>query len=64
MSDERTPAERLQITISAETLEYLKVLAGKGTHGGTYTAVARTLIEQGIRQAVREGFIKLRMDAG
>jgi len=48
---------RLQVTLDRKTLEFLKVLGGKGTHGKDDKAAARTLIEQGIREAIKEGFL-------
>ncbi len=49
--------DRLQVTLDLKTLEFLKVLGSKGTHGKDDKAAARTLIEQGIREAIREGFL-------
>jgi hypothetical protein len=46
--------------LDAETIRYLEDLAGKGTHGSSAPAVGRKLIEDGIRTAIKEGFIKLR----
>lgn len=43
--------------LSARTVAYLKALARKGTHGSSVPAVGRSLIEQGIRQAIVEKFI-------
>lgn len=53
--DEKT--ERLQIVIATETVSYLKRLAQLGTHGPTHTKVARSLIEEGVRNAIKDGFI-------
>jgi hypothetical protein len=52
--------ERFQTMLDAETIRYLGDLAGKGTHGSSVPAVGRKLIEEGIRTAIKEGFIKLR----
>lgn len=49
--------DRLQVVISLKTMAFLDVLSGKGTHGTTIPDAARTLIEQGIRRAIREGFL-------
>lgn len=46
--------------LDAETIKYLEALAGKGTHGSSVPAVGRKLIEEGVRIAIKEGFIKLR----
>lgn len=52
--------ERLQIGVAVETMDYLKALAALGTHGPTPTAVARSLIEEGIRAAIKDKFITVR----
>ena len=48
--------DRFQTTLSLRTLAYLKALARKGTHGSSVPAVGRSLIETGIRQAIKDGF--------
>ena len=60
MAKERTPTERFQTTLDVETVRYLEALAGKGTHGASVPAVGRTLIMEGIRNAIEKGFIKPR----
>jgi hypothetical protein len=49
--------DRLQVYLSLKTHAFLAVLVEKGTHGTSIPDVAKTLIEQGIRQAIREGFL-------
>jgi len=49
--------DRLQTTLSIRTLNYLSALAKRGTHGSSVPAVGRSLIESGIRQAIKDGFI-------
>jgi hypothetical protein len=49
--------DRLQVTLALKTLAFLEILGSKGTHGEGDKAAARTLIEQGIRRALREGFL-------
>jgi hypothetical protein len=60
MAEEKAAGERFQTTLDAQTMRYLEALAGKGTHGRSVPAVGRTLIEQGIRVAIKEGFIESR----
>jgi hypothetical protein len=60
MAKEKAPTERFQTMLDAETIKYLEALAGKGTHGSSVPAVGRKLIEEGVRIAIKEGFIKLR----
>jgi hypothetical protein len=49
--------ERFQTMLSSRTMNYLKALAKKGTHGSSVPAVGRSLIELGVRQAIVEKFI-------
>ena len=60
MAKEKAPTERFQTMLDAETIRYLEALAGKELHGSSVPAVGRKLIEEGIRIAIKEGFIKLR----
>jgi hypothetical protein len=57
--DREKPAKtkRLPVTLSLATHDYLANLALKGTHGTSVTDVAKTLIEEGIRQAIQNGFL-------
>lgn len=50
--------ERKACTLTVETIAYLERLSRKGTHGKGISKVMTTLIEQGVRNAIREGFIK------
>jgi hypothetical protein len=59
MPKERSDTERFQTALSVETIRFLEKLARKGTHGSSVPAVGRALIEEGIRNAIREGFIAL-----
>lgn len=49
--------DRLQVSLSLKTHAFLALLVEKGTHGTSIPDVAKTLIEQGIRQAIRDGFL-------
>ena len=49
-----------QPRLSPETLAYLQDLAETGAYGGNPSAVARTLIEAGIREALTRGIIAVR----
>ena len=59
MAKEKKSTDRFQTMLDVETIRYLEDLAGKGTHGSSVPAVGRKLIEEGIRTAIKEGFIKL-----
>ncbi len=50
-------SERFQAMLSVRTMNYLKALAKKGTHGSSVPAVGRALIESGVRQAIIDKFI-------
>jgi hypothetical protein len=54
--------ERRPITLAVATWEYLEKLSKQGTHGTSVTDVAKTLIEEGIRQAIKDGFLNLRQE--
>jgi hypothetical protein len=56
--------ERRPITLAVATWEYLDQLSKLGTHGTSVPDVAKTLIEDGIRQAIEDGFLKQRPPAG
>ena len=60
--DEEEPPRRLDFTVSAETHRFLSAFKKRGTHGGSVAKVARSLIEQGIREAIDKRYIAL--DAG
>jgi hypothetical protein len=47
----------LQVMLGLKTHAFLEVLARKRTHGTNATDVAKSLIEQGIRDAIKEGFL-------
>jgi hypothetical protein len=52
--------DRRPITLAVATWSYLDQLSKLGTHGTSVTDVAKTLIEDGIRQAIKDGFLKQR----
>jgi hypothetical protein len=60
MAREKNPTERVPVTLTSETISYLEDLVRIGTHGTTVPGVARTLIEQGVRDAIEKAFISQR----
>lgn len=56
MAQGKTATVRKNITLSAATVQHLEELAKKGTHGSDVVGVIRTLVEQGVRRAIRDGF--------
>ena len=55
--------DRRPITLAVVTWGYLDQLSKLGTHGTSVTDVAKTLIEDGIRQEIKDGFLKQRSAA-
>lgn len=56
--------ERRPITLAVATWQYLEQLSKLGTHGTSVPDVTKTLIEVGIRQAIKDGFLTQRASAG
>jgi hypothetical protein len=56
--------DRRPITLAVATWEYLDQLSKLGTHGTSVPDVAKTLIEDGIRQAIKDGFLNHRPASG
>ena len=48
------------ITLALSTITYLEKLVRQGTHGTSVPGVARTLIEEGIRLAIKDGLLSIR----
>lgn len=60
MATEKAETERVPVTLTVETIGYLEQLVRHGTHGTTVPGVAKTLIEEGVRRAISEGFAALK----
>jgi hypothetical protein len=56
--------DRRPVTLAVATWEFLDQLSKLGTHGTSVPDVAKTLIEEGIRQAIKDGFLKQSSLAG
>lgn len=52
--------DRRPITLAVATWEFLDQLSKLGTHGTSIPDVAKTLIEEGVRLAIKDGFIRQR----
>ena len=50
--------DRRPVTLAVATWEFLDHLSKLGTHGTSVPDVAKTLIEEGIRRAIKDGFLK------
>jgi hypothetical protein len=57
MAKAQSETYRLQIMLALKTHAFLELLAQKGTHGTSATDVAKSLIEQGIRDSIKDGFL-------
>ena len=57
MPDPKPPTDRLQVMLALKTHAYLAILGNKGTHGVGATDAAKMLIERGIQDAIRDGFL-------
>jgi len=59
MSKGKVPTARKTLTLTGATLTYLERIAARGTHGWDVADVARQFVEDGVRQAIKEGFVEL-----
>lgn len=60
MADNPGEKKQIKVTLTAQNIVDLKDLARIGRHGGSRAAeVARHLIEIGIRDAVRDDYLKI-----
>jgi len=57
MASRTEKTERLQVMLGLRTHGFLTMLAEKGTHGTSPTDVAKSLIEDGIRRAIKEEWL-------
>jgi len=62
MADDEKNTKRLYVTLALATIEHLEALARRGTHGTGAADVAKGMIEEGIRRAVRQKFLVLGHD--
>lgn len=60
MAQGKTETVRKNVTLSTATICYLEDLAKAGTHGSDVVAIIRTMVEEGVRNAIRDGFIEKR----
>ena len=60
MATEKAETDRVPVTLALSTITYLEKLVKQGTHGTSVPGVARTLIEEGIRNAIKDGLLSIR----
>src|SRR5437899_10556387 len=60
MATEKAETDRVPITLALSTIGYLEKLVRQGTHGTSVPGVAKTLIEEGIRLAIKDGLLAIR----
>lgn len=53
----RAETDRIPVTLSTATIGYLEALVAQGTHGTSVPAVARALIGEGVRRAIKDGLL-------
>jgi hypothetical protein len=58
MATEKAPTTRVPVTLADVTVSYLESLVRQGTHGTSVPGVAKTLIEEGIRLAIKDGLLE------
>ena len=56
--DEPVPSKRVKVTLSVQTIGDLKTLKKGGRHGTTMSGIMASYIEGGVRQAVKDGYLK------
>src|SRR3954454_12773002 len=59
MATEKAETDRVPVTLALSTISYLEKLVRQGTHGTSVPGVAKTLIEEGIRLAIKDGLLAL-----
>ncbi len=57
MANGKAETKRKTLTLTTITLRYLEKLAEGGIHGSDWSGVARGFVEEGVRRAIKEGFI-------
>src|SRR3982074_3145973 len=60
MATEKAETDRVPVTLALSTISYLEKLVRQGTHGTSVPGVAKTLIEEGIRLAIKDGPLGIR----
>ena len=60
MATEKAETDRVPVTLALSTINYLERLVRQGTHGTSVPGVAKTLIEEGIRLAIKDGLLAIR----
>lgn len=60
MAQGKAEITRKHVTFSTATICYIEDLVKTGTHGSDVTAVIRSLVEQGIRDAIDKQLIRVR----
>ena len=60
MATEKAETDRVPVTLALSTIGYLEKLVRQGTHGTSVPGVAKTLIEEGIRLAIKDGLLAIR----
>jgi len=59
MAGEKADTVRKTITLTRISVKYLETLAKKGTHGSDWSGIATNFVENGIREAIKDGFMEM-----
>jgi hypothetical protein len=60
MAEAKADITRKHVTFATATIDYVKDIVKTGTHGSDVTAVIRSLVEQGVRDAIDKKLIRVR----
>ncbi len=60
--EDEGPTVRFGVRLSVQTMDYLKAIKKKGVYGKTTTAVVRSFIDAGVREAIDKKYIQVTGD--
>ena len=60
--EDEGPTVRFGVRLSVQTMDYLKAIKKKGVYGKTATAVVRSFIDAGVREAIDKKYIQVTDD--
>jgi len=60
MATEKAETDGVPVGLGRSTINYVERLVRQANHGTSVPGVARTLIEEGIRLAIKDGLLAIR----
>jgi len=57
MRQGKAPIVRKNVSFNEATIAYVEALARTGTHASDVSGVIRSLVEEGVRNAIRDGLL-------